>query len=165
MGLRSAKSSSRTPKSRSLNCGSPVILPPPGSIQMLARPLPLVAIVQRQRFAAMGRDIREVRGPQLARLHGLEPLVDLVQRTVRLAIADRHSHEFASHDAAQSDWFISSQAAHQAGAIRSRASWSLRKSRADSNCSRLERPLSGKQPSERPLGTEAGTSAISKNVK
>ena len=55
--------------------------------------------------ALPGRDVREVRDPELVRSLGLELPVDLVQRARRLAIADRRSHDLASHDAAQSEAF------------------------------------------------------------
>jgi len=52
--------------------------------------------------ALPGGDVREVRDPELVRSLGSELPVDLVQRTWRLAVADRGAHDLASHHATQS---------------------------------------------------------------
>ena len=48
-----------------------------------------------------GRDVGEVRDPELVRPLRLELPVDAIQRARRLGVADRRSHDLAAHHAAQ----------------------------------------------------------------
>ena len=57
--------------------------------------------------ALPGRDIGEVRDPELVRTIGLELPVDPVQRARCLAVGDRGAHDLAAHHTAQA------QAPHQ----------------------------------------------------